>query len=100
MGWQGYKSSIDVGMIFKKMYCGKCGTRLRVEKNTEIIEKGDDRFSNRMPGKVWAIGMSSYRYVTYIYCCPNCGAETTYDEQCIVSKKQKRLKKIILDEND
>ena len=53
-----------------------------------------------MPGKGNALGMSSYYDVTHIYCCPNCGLEITYDEQCIVAKKQKSLKKKIFTEED
>ena len=33
--------------------------------------------------------------VTYKYCCPNCGLEETYDEQCIIAKKQKLLKALL-----
>ncbi len=96
MGWRGFKGEIDSGMLFKKMYCKNCGTRLKIKKNTKIINKGDEGYSNRIAGH--AIGMSSYYSVTYIYCCPNCGLEITYDEQCVVAKKQKKLKKKILDE--
>ena len=38
--------------------------------------------------------------VYYIYRCSNCGLEITYDEQCIVDRKQKLLKRKILNEND
>ena len=100
MGWRGYKWTIDVGMIFKKMYCRICGSKLKIKKNTKILKKGDEGYSNRMFGKGNALGMSSYYYVTHIYCCPNCGLEITYDEQCIVAKKQKSLKKKILTEED
>lgn len=53
-----------------------------------------------MPGKGRTLGMSSYYDVIYIYCCPNCGLEITYEEQCVVAKKQKLLKKKKLNEND
>lgn len=100
LGWRGYKETIDVGMIFKKMYCKKCGTKLKIKKNKIIVKKGDEDYSSRMPGKGNALGMSSYYDATYVYYCPNYGLETTYDEQCILAKKQKLLKKKILDEND
>lgn len=44
--------------------------------------------------------MDRIEKVYYIYHCPNCGLETTYEEQCIVAKKQKLSKKKILNEND
>lgn len=100
MGWRGYKGTIDVGMLFRKMYCHKCGVKLKIKKNIDIVSKGDEGYSNRMPGMGNALGMSSYYDVSYIYCCPTCGLETTYDEQCIVAKKQKLSKKKILNEND
>lgn len=99
MGWRGVKGEIDAGMLFRKMYCKNCGTRLKIKKNSKIINKGDKGYTNRGPGGS-AIGMSSYYSITYTYCCPNCGLEITYDEQCIVAKKQKKLKKKILNENE
>ena len=100
MGWRGYKGTIAAGMLFKKMHCENCGTKLKIKKNTEIIRKGDEGYSSRMPGKGNALGMSSYIDVTYTYWCPNCGLEITYDEQCIVAKKQKLSKKKIPNENE
>ena len=99
MGWRGYKGTIDVGMIFKKMYCKNCGTKLKIKKNTRVVKKGDDDYSNTLHRKVIALGMNSYYDITYIYLCPNCGLEISYDEQRIVAKKQKLLKKRILNEN-
>ena len=95
MGWRGFTGEIAVGMLFKKMYCKKCGTRLIVKKNTEIVTKDDEGFTNRG----W-IGMSSYSSVSYVYLCPNCNSETTYDEQCYIAKIQKVLKTKILKDND
>lgn len=40
MGWRGYESEIDLGMLFRKMYCHKCGTRLKRKKITAIYHKG------------------------------------------------------------
>ena len=100
MGWRGYKGTLDVGMLFRKMYCHKCGAKLKIKKNTVIVSKGDEGYSNRIPGHFIALGMSSYYDVSYIYCCPTCGLDITYDKQCIVAKKQKRLKKKILNENE
>ena len=100
MGWQGHQREIALGMIFKKMYCQYCGTKLRIKKNTRIVNKGDKGFSTRMPGPRNALGMSSYRLVTYTYMCPKCNSEITYNDQCIVAKKQKRLNKKSISEND
>ena len=31
MGWKGYEAEIAIGMLFKKMYCDKCGKEINVE---------------------------------------------------------------------
>ena len=81
------------------MYCKKCGNRLRRKKISSIYKKGDSNYSNDVLGHA-RIGMDRIEKVYYIYHCPNCGLETTYEEQCIVPKKQKLSKKKILNEND
>ena len=53
-----------------------------------------------MPGKGNALGMDSYYDVTYIYWCPVCNKTITYDEQCIITKKQKLLKNKIICEDE
>ena len=95
MGWNGFNGEISVGMLFKKMYCQNCGTKLIIKKNTQTITNGDIGYTNRK----W-IGMSSYDSITYVYLCPNCNSETTYDEQCYIAKIQKTLKTKILKDND
>jgi RNase P subunit RPR2 len=99
MGWQGYEETIAVGMLFKKMYCHKCGCLLKKKKVAHLYLKSDPGYSNDLAGH-GTIGMDKKMMVHYIYHCPNCGSEITYDEQRIVAKKQKRLKKKILNEND
>ena len=99
MGWRGYKGTIDVGMLFRKMYCHKCGNILKRKKVSNIYKKGEPGYVNTILGSP-TIGMDRIELVEYIYHCPNCSSEITYDEQCIVAKKQKRLKKRILVEKD
>ena len=99
MGWRGYQSTIDVGMVFKKMYCCECGTRLKKKKVTNIYVKGQPGYTRHF-ASFTAIGMSELSMTTYIYRCPNCGLEINYSNQCLVAKKQKKLKKKVLDENE
>ncbi len=68
------------------MYCKNCGTRLKIKKNSEIINKGEKGYSNRIAGRS-AIGLSSYYSVTYKFFCPNWRLEITYEEQRIIVKK-------------
>lgn len=99
MGWRGYETEIPAGMVFRKMFCHKCGAQLKKEKITEIYKKGDQEYSNRILGHT-TLGMSEISKSYYIYKCTKCGAKINYDNQCVIAKKQKRLKKKILNEND
>ena len=46
------------------------------------------------------INVKQQTKVTYIYKCPNCDRISTYDEQLLYSKVQRRLGKKILTEGD
>lgn len=96
MGWKGYELTIPAGMIFKKMYCHKCGTTLNKIKVSKVYKKGDIGYTNQIAG-LTAIGMDKIEKAYYIYRCNNCGLEITYEEQCIIAKKQKKEKKKILE---
>ena len=95
MGWKGYETEIYMGMIFKKMYCHKCGTTLNKIKVSKVYKKGEKGYTNQIG--VIAIGMDKLEKAYYIYRCNNCGLEITYEEQCIIAKKQKKEKKKILE---
>ena len=99
MGWKGYESTIAVGMLFKRMYCRKCAHRLTKKKISNVYRKGDPDFSNHILGDP-TIGMDRVEKSYYIYHCPNCGLEITYDAQRIVAKRQKQLKRKIISESD
>ena len=99
MGWKGYESTISLGMLFKKMYCHKCGNLLKRKKISNIYKKGESNYSNYVLGHA-TIGMDRIEKVYYIYHCPDCGSEITYEDQCIIAKKQKLLNKKILDQNE
>ncbi|MBQ8393502.1 MAG: hypothetical protein IJX51_07000 [Clostridia bacterium] len=99
----GYKMEIPVGMIFRKMYCRYCGERLKRHKATDVYTSSDPNFSRTM--KIRSAGhrivnIGSQTSVTYIYKCPNCNKQSTYDEQLLFSKIQKRLGKKILSDDE
>ena len=104
MGWQGNAREITLGMLFKKMYCRKCGTKLVRKASKRIVNKGDDEFERCVHiyrrSRLLPICMSSCTLTTYTYLCSQCGVETTYEEQCQIAKKQRQLKRRILDENE
>ena len=99
MGWKGYESTISLGMIFKKMYCHKCGQKLKRKKISNVYKKGEDGYSNYLSGHA-TIGMDRIEKAYYIYTCVNCGSEISYEEQCKIAKKQKQLKSKILNSED
>ena len=100
MGWTGHQMEIPIGMLIKKMYCSKCGSMIRRYKITKLLHKGEYGFDNYLGGGVNAIGMDKLQKTTYVYRCPNCGNITTYDEQKLISKKQKKCKSKILSEDN
>ena len=38
---KGKSYSIPFGMVFKKYYCSKCGTKLEKEKTHRVVTKND-----------------------------------------------------------
>ena len=101
MGWQGNAREITLGMLFKKMYCRKCGTKLVRKASKRIVNKGDDEFELCVQiyrrSRLLPICMSSCTLTTYTYLCPKCEIETTYEQQCQIAKRQRQLKRKILD---
>ena len=83
----GKSYSIHAGMLFKKYYCAKCGTKLEKEKTHRVVTPDDaDYFEyqdyNKFPRR-------DYDVYDYRFKCPYCQTSISYEEQCIVSKIQK-----------
>ena len=98
MGWRGYKGTIDVGMLFRKMYCHKCGTKMKKSTSSTTTKKGEFGFGKRIAGKP-TLGMSQRKDIFFVFICPSCGNTRTADYQTRISKLQKKLqKKILTDE--
>lgn len=74
MGWRGSETEIPVGMVFRKMFCHKCGCRLKKEKITKTYKQGDPEYSDKILGHS-TLGMSEISKSYYIYRCSGCGAE-------------------------
>lgn len=96
MGWTGTEVNINFGMIFKKMYCSKCGALLKKNKITHVYKKGELGYSRRLLNKT-TIGMDAKAVTEYVYKCPKCNNTKTYKEQIEISKTQKKLKTKILE---
>ncbi|MBQ3506585.1 MAG: hypothetical protein IJA89_07440 [Clostridia bacterium] len=99
MGWKGYETNIPAGMVFRKMYCHRCAMCLERQKEINTYKKGEAGFSPFLGGSS-TIGMNEKQVTTFIYKCPNCGHEITYDNQCVIAKIQKKLKKTVLNQDE
>ena len=99
MGWKGYEEEMSLGMLFRKMYCFKCENKLNKHKISKIYHKREKGYQNHILGHS-TIGMDKIELATYVYKCPNCGHEITYDDQCIIAKIQKKLKKKVLTQDE
>lgn len=99
MGWTGYEIDIPLDIFFKKMYCHKCGAKMKKSKSSITTRRGEFGFSNRLAGKP-TIGMSQRNDLFIIFICPLCGNTQTDENQKRISKLQKNLKKNILTDDE
>ena len=94
-----YEIKVHVGMLFKKMFCCKCGIKLQKKKMSKINFKGDIGFKRIKYGHT--ISLDKKQIIdSVVYFCPNCNIITKYPVQLIISKIQKKKNKLILDDND
>jgi DNA-directed RNA polymerase subunit RPC12/RpoP len=88
---------MPLGMLIRKMYCAGCGTRLVRKKVRKTYRRGEEGFRNTLSNRS-TINVQSYTAVTYVYRCPNCNKEISYDDQVKVAKKQAQAgRKILLE---
>lgn len=95
MGWTGQESHISLGIFFRTMYCSKCAAKLKKCRLTRTIRKGGLEFNSAVLNNR-TVGMDAKQKVSYVYRCPKCGQETSYEDQILISKQQKKLGKKIL----
>ena len=95
--WKEVEHSMPLGMLFKKMYCHKCGVRLVKNKYTKIILKGDPEYKRY---KIGCFGDGKVIQYKYNYKCPNCKNIIEYKKQKEISKiqKEKNTKILYLDD--
>lgn len=81
---------MPIGMLLRKMYCAECGTKLARKQVRRTYQRGEPGFRNTLSDRS-TINIQSYTKVVYIYRCPVCGKEISYDDQVKVAKKQAKL---------
>ena len=91
-------ASIPMGMVFRKFYCCKCGTKLKNNPITRTLRPGDPGYHQaRKVGKTYYVG--AVQHTEYNFKCPYCTSETEYDEQCVYTLIQKKLgRRVLIDE--
>ena len=91
---------IDLRILFKKFYCPICGERLKVIKTIDQLTEQQKKiyykelYPHGVPIKL-DVGK-----VKQLFKCDNCDYSNTTDNQLNIHKKQKLLKKKVLDVND
>ena len=92
---------ISVGMLFRKMYCSKCGAELKRKKIKKKYKPGDEGFTRFSQGfGSTIINIGSRTVVRYVYECPRCHNITEYGEQCKIAELQKNSGTKILADGD
>lgn len=100
MSWTGhYIEMPPLTTIFKKMYCHKCGERMKKRTESTLYEKGDIGYTNPHLFKT-PIGMNKMETKTWIYFCKRCGNIQSIKQQIEISKLQKKLGRNILTEEE
>lgn len=91
---------IDLRILFKKFYCPICGQRLKVVKEFNKLTEEQKKIYYK---ELYPYGVPinlEFNKVKQIFKCYNCGYYNSTDNQLVIQKKQKLLKKKILDAND
>ena len=95
----GYEMKIPIGMLYKKMFCCKCGAKLQKKKISKLISKGDTDYKRIKYGHTVILDKRQIRE-RLVYFCPFCNIITEYIEQLRISNIQKKKNNLILDDND
>ena len=89
--------SMDMAMATRKFYCHKCGSKLVKNPKTRLIRRGDpDYKKHARMGRMHIIG--DIDHTEYNFKCIECDTELECDEQYVIEKMQKNLKKHIISE--
>ncbi len=89
MGWTGLEINMEPGMLFRRMYCSLCGTKLKRHLIINTYKKGERGYKNTINGAA-TIGMDKIKLGYYVYKCPSCGDIKTYEEQLKIAKEMKK----------
>lgn len=104
----GFYMSIPAGMLFRRFWCGQCGTQLKRVSEKKNLIRGDDGFDEaerflrrRVQGgkiRVYVNPMNEITVKEFRFICPACNRSTDYETQKIIAMKQKQCGHKIVDE--
>ena len=90
----------NIRILFKKFYCHICGNKLNIKWNkTKLTEEQKKIYYKEL----YPYGLPVYTDVAkvkQIFVCSKCDYYNDPQNQLLIRKKQKKLKKKILDENE
>ena len=94
----GKSYSLPFKMVFQKYYCVKCGAQLKKERTHRVVTKDDkDYYRYHDYGK---FPRRDYDVYDYRFQCPACGTRSSFDEQCIIGRIQKKLGHLVLSSSE
>ncbi len=93
------KKTINMGMVFDKFYCHKCGQQYMNNPITRTVRPGDPDYrkeSRTVKGHL----IGDVEVTEYNFKCPDCGNEIDYDSQCNLQQIQTLLGKNVLTDQE
>ena len=91
---------IDLRILFKKFYCPICGQKLKIVKE---VNKLTDEQKKIYYKELYPYGVPinlEVGKVKQMFKCHNCNYYNSTDNQLLIHKKQKLLKKKVLNEKE
>lgn len=91
---------LDLRILFKKFYCPVCGGKLKVVKEVKNLTEEQKEIYYK---ELYPFGIPvniDVGEMGQMFSCPKCYYYNTTDNQLLIDKKQKRLRKKIINENE
>ena len=94
----GKNYSVPLDMVLQKHYCHKCGGKLEKEKTHRVVTKDDRDYYRYHDAGTYP--KPDYDIYEYRYRCPSCQARISHDEQAVIDRIQKKLRRTVLTSSD
>ena len=94
----GKNYSVPLDMVLQKHYCHRCGGKLEKEKTHRVVTKDDRDYYRYHESGTYP--KPDYDVYEYRYQCPSCQARISHDEQFVINRIQKKLRRTVLTSSD